>query len=1744
MVFPWVSRSTFAMVATVGAVSCSTSPPDTSITGAATTKGMFLHQQQREANPAKPTPFSAPPGAHLQYFGGRIVSNIQVVQVIYGSGSYIPEVLSTSTPSMATFYQGVLNSPYVDWLSEYNTVGLSPPTSSQVLGRGSFLSQATITPAAVNNGTVIDDDQIQAELASQIAAGNVPAPTHDAAGNNNTYYAIFFPHGKTITLGGSASCQVFCAYHGTIANAGGHGEIEYGVHPDFQPGSGCEFGCGAAATQFGNYTQVASHELVETMTDPEVGLAQVFGPPLAWADLVFSEIGDICNDQNGHVVGADGVTYDVQTEFSNSLNDCIVTNPLATPLVVGTPAEACRGTSSSSTITLLGGAGRFTSPVTLSLTTATPTPPPGGEITATFDPNPVPTPSVAGSTATMHVSTTALTPPGTYTLRVQAASTGLTTSTTTTFVVRSQVPGGPNLVSPVNNADGASSTGPFTWSAVDQATLYTLEIFNGSDCQDKAFESFTTSSTNFTIPDAQALAAFQSFSWHVSAANSCGGTAPTSACFNFRTASCSDPHDLITNGGFESGFSGWTIDAAVPPPTVDGTRPHSGTKALGLGTFVGTSEPLGDTQVSQTLSIPGGGSPKLTFWEWPLTTDSVTFDQQYVRVTPISPAGATVVLMNEARNDQTYVLRQFDMSAFAGMTVKLTFGVHQDGFGDITGMFVDDVAVVSQNCGPPDFAVHVTPPAPAEACAGATLSFGVSVDSVNGPNFTSPVTLSAGHLPPGATATFAKNPLRPGESTTMTLTTARPTAGDQFDVDITGVAVTPPPAGPRTVTTHVVIDPNVPNPPEIVSPRVGEVNTPRRPTLAWTAPFVPESGVSGGQTTTAASTKVSASTKRAPFLWELAGTVPPVGTSLAVSPPGAVSSAPIGTTSAAPGGAQAINPFAFGAAAYHLQVARDAAFTSIVIDTQVSSTSFTVPVDLDVATQYFWRVSASNACGTSAFSVTGTFIVGACFETWNQGAAIPLAQGPSQSTVVASPSNNKIYVIGGGLGAGPNTRIDQLWAFDPATSTWQHKTDVPSPGVGANFGAATIVGGTIYVFGGIIGPPGPVTPHRVLWKYNIAADSWSRGADLPTDNFGAAVAALGGQIYLAYGSGFNTQTWAYNPATNAYTRKHDAPGLVTNARVHGVALNGEMHAFAGGFEGNAHVIYNPATDTWRNGPAMPFTATDPAVGVLGGKALVVGGRPTAHAQIFDPATNSWSQGPAILGVATGVDNTAGAVLGPTFHLVGGFDGANGTNVHWQFHACNLGGLSSAALIPFVVDGDGKKTGIGNERTALLLDNTVSSAALSVSCFLYGTTGDLLGSSTFQVAPNETRTVTDVVRVLTSTTVVQNKIGSIALFATDVFQSMASVVNNTSADSMLVDGQPIAGSTSGYLSTAGSTGYLTQTVFANASATTSVVSLLAYPAAGGSAPSTGGVAIIPPRGLVSYTDVVKQLGLASTFTGQLSWTASQPIAVAARDTSKAKPNFSGSNPVHAAGDASSTVLVPYVEDTAAFATALEISNPGSITANVTVHFVETGDATGASSGVERTRDIPVAINSALPIASIVRWARRDASTTPSGRHGFIVVTSPQAVTAQARIVDSANQDPATPDSNASVTSGFSPLLIRVDQTSFAVTPFAQADLDAAAAAAATTSQTRFALSNPGSTTAAVQLTAFNATGSPAGSLTVNLAPDGQFFSENLAQAMGLPPVFLGWVQVQSSAPVLVYNHRRTNGAGATVPVHGQ
>src|SRR6185503_5067272 len=100
-----------------------------------------------------PAGFAAPAGAHLSYFGGPIISNVQVIQVLYGSGSYNSQIAGTTSPTMGNFFGDITgaNSGLMTLLQQYNT-NISGGTG-QVFGNVTFAGLFQIVPAAGNNGS-------------------------------------------------------------------------------------------------------------------------------------------------------------------------------------------------------------------------------------------------------------------------------------------------------------------------------------------------------------------------------------------------------------------------------------------------------------------------------------------------------------------------------------------------------------------------------------------------------------------------------------------------------------------------------------------------------------------------------------------------------------------------------------------------------------------------------------------------------------------------------------------------------------------------------------------------------------------------------------------------------------------------------------------------------------------------------------------------------------------------------------------------------------------------------------------------------------------------------------------------------------------------------------------------------------------------------------------------------------------------------------------------------------------------------------------------------------------------------------------------------------------------------------------------------------------------------------------------------------------------------------------------------
>jgi len=151
------------------------------------------------------------------------------------------------------------------------------------------------------------------------------------------------------------------------------------------------------------------------------------------------------------------------------------------------------------------------------------------------------------------------------------------------------------------------------------------------------------------------------------------------------TGGCSG--QKLANPGFESGSASWTATSGVIGQYGSSGQPtHGGTWNAWLDGY-GTSHT--DT-LSQSVTITAGCHATLTFYlhiDTAETTTTTVYDKLTVQV------GATTLGSYSNLNKASgYVLRTFDLSAFAGQTVTLKFTGTEDSSLQ-TSFVIDDTAV-------------------------------------------------------------------------------------------------------------------------------------------------------------------------------------------------------------------------------------------------------------------------------------------------------------------------------------------------------------------------------------------------------------------------------------------------------------------------------------------------------------------------------------------------------------------------------------------------------------------------------------------------------------------------------------------------------------------------------------------------------------------------------------------------------------------------------------------------------------------------------------------------------------------------------------------------------------------------------------------------------------------------------------------------------------------------------------------
>ncbi len=163
---------------------------------------------------------------------------------------------------------------------------------------------------------------------------------------------------------------------------------------------------------------------------------------------------------------------------------------------------------------------------------------------------------------------------------------------------------------------------------------------------------------------------------------------------NFTAAASGGGGTGLTNGGFESGLTGWTAatGSGTVAPVASTGKKHSGSYSAYLAGSGGGSAT--NCILYQNVTVPAGGGT-LSFWYYPISPDTITYDWQEVDI--CNTSGTVLAnVMKVCSNAQAWTNKTFSLASYAGQTIQIRFTDHDDGYsGDQTNMYVDDVTITA-----------------------------------------------------------------------------------------------------------------------------------------------------------------------------------------------------------------------------------------------------------------------------------------------------------------------------------------------------------------------------------------------------------------------------------------------------------------------------------------------------------------------------------------------------------------------------------------------------------------------------------------------------------------------------------------------------------------------------------------------------------------------------------------------------------------------------------------------------------------------------------------------------------------------------------------------------------------------------------------------------------------------------------------------------------------------------------------
>ncbi|MGH2727233.1 MAG: Kelch repeat-containing protein [Actinomycetota bacterium] len=220
--------------------------------------------------------------------------------------------------------------------------------------------------------------------------------------------------------------------------------------------------------------------------------------------------------------------------------------------------------------------------------------------------------------------------------------------------------------------------------------------------------------------------------------------------------------------------------------------------------------------------------------------------------------------------------------------------------------------------------------------------------------------------------------------------------------------------------------------------------------------------------------------------------------------------------------------------------------------------------------------------------------------TWRQGPPLPEARHhPAAASI-----GGAVFVSGGAKRALNWSPESNLWVLRPGSDTWDQLPDMPEGRIGH---AMVAFNGKLYVIGGR-------GESSSVLVYDLEL-GWSTKAEMPAKRDHLAAVEYRGKIYAIGGRDdrilrrvdiydVGADSWASGPDLPSATSGMAAE-LLKDQRIH--VVGGEDPGTFGGRVIDRHFVLDLETNTWSNGPrpqlAVHGAASDQVAGIL----LIVGG---------------------------------------------------------------------------------------------------------------------------------------------------------------------------------------------------------------------------------------------------------------------------------------------------------------------------------------------------------------------------------------------------------------------------------------------------------------------------------------------------------------------------------------------------------